>query len=560
LLSLLPAATQAAPLSYTFFEGTQFPLTAYFLSGAKPGPTAMVQGGIQGDEVSGFVAAQLLTRSVVHRGNLLIVPRANLPSIHARKRLVNVDLNRRFDRDYNQFYEDRLARAIRFLMGGCDAFIHLHEGSGFYSPKWVDALRNPKRWGQSIIIDASYTEGGMALAGAVNSVLGRINPAIVPADYRFRLFNTDTFAPDTAYPEQRKSLTYYAMDALRIPAMAVEVSKNIHRLGWKVNKQLETSRLLLSSLGVEVSPPYLDDEEIEAYADESAKALLNGRPLSELREKGLELSPGSRLALSFSGPGGDLFEPGHAVFASDRPGLNLLEAPRLALSRFDELEIRADGERIGVIPIRWKGRQPAAGGAPLFACWLNGELVFAPAGSVLEAVEGDRLVIEGVWGGSTNEILNFKGFVSHPGNNDGQDMGTEIILDPENFILRYMERTPEGLLCRIVRETPGKKKSSFKLLIKRREVLALELLDGRGRKHILKWNDGFTKVLPPGKYTLADCWSNGERESLTATRNGRPLPWDGVFTLDPGAEMPLTMRHSTTFKPIGRMLLSAPNS
>ncbi len=61
-------------------------------------------------------------------------PGPTCPSIHVHQRAVNVDMNRRFDRDYNQFYEDRLARAVRFLLSQSSALIHLHEGSGFYDP------------------------------------------------------------------------------------------------------------------------------------------------------------------------------------------------------------------------------------------------------------------------------------------------------------------------------------------------------------------------------------------------------------------------------------------
>ena len=83
----------------------------HFLRGEKPGPTVFVQGGIQGDEIGGFLTAQMLTKAKVTRGTVIIVPRANPPSIHERKRAINVDLNRRFDQDYNEFYEDRLARS-----------------------------------------------------------------------------------------------------------------------------------------------------------------------------------------------------------------------------------------------------------------------------------------------------------------------------------------------------------------------------------------------------------------------------------------------------------------
>jgi hypothetical protein len=561
-LGLFPALAAAAPApSYTFFEGTQFPLTAYFISGERPGPTVMVQGGIQGDEVSGYISAQLLTRAKVRRGNLLVVPRANVPSIHAVKRLINVDLNRRFDRDYNTFYEDRLARVIRFLLGGCDAFIHLHEGSGFYHPTWVDTLRNPRRWGQSIIIDAQYTGNGLPLANTVNSVLGALNPAIVPADYQFQLFNTNTFAKDTAYPDQRKSLTFYAMNSLHIPALAIEVSKNIHRLGWKVINQLKATEHFLMSFGVEVDLPYVTEKDIEEQAFSGPLVMVDGMPLAEAQKNGIKAAPGKRIAATAQG--GGLCEPAVAVFVSDRPELNIIGSPRLALGPIKSVTVKADGRKLAKVPVRWS-KEAAEGfsGPPLLVLWINGEIKFLPAGQTLSVVAGDKLVIEGLWGAVKPEILNLKGYVSNPRGNDGQDAGNEIVLDADNFIRRYLGKPKRGpgWITRIVRETPGKKRTEFKLHITPRQVLALKLDGAGGRSHFVSWTPEGRELLPPGEYILAGAWSNGGPDKILATSGHKPLPWGSRITLRPGDEKPLTLRQALTFKPLGQMTLAAPNS
>ena len=561
LVGLLPSPAASEPPAFTFFEGSQFPLTVYFLSGELPGPTVMVQGGIQGDEVSGYLSAQLLTRADVRRGNILIVPRANVPSIHARKRLINVDLNRRFDRDYNKFYEDRLARVIRFLLVGCDAFIHLHEGSGFYHPTWVDSWRNPRRWGQSVIIDAQFTDTGLPLANTVSSVLGSLNPAIVPADYQFRLFNTNTFAKDTDYPDQRKSLTYYAMDTLQIPALAIEVSKNIHRLGWKVINQLKATELFLLSFGVEADIPYYTESEIEKNACREATVTVNGAPLSEVVEKGLEAYPGARITASATS--GGVYDPAAAVFITDRPDLNIIGSPRLALSPLESIVVKADGKTLAQVPVRWKNNSTISGsGPPLLACWINGRLKFIPAGSSLEAVAGDRLVIEGIWGAGKTDILNLKGYVSNPRANDGQDAGNEIILDEGNFIGRYLQE-PErgrGFIARIVLETPGKKRDEFGLKVVPREVHALRLTDASGVDHLVSWTPEGREVIPPGEYVLAGAWSNGPTENLLVTSGQKPVPWGSRFNLMPGDHTILTLRQAMTFKPLGSMTISVPNS
>ncbi|WP_461209821.1 M99 family carboxypeptidase catalytic domain-containing protein [Desulfocurvus sp. DL9XJH121] len=542
------------------FEGTQYPLAVHFLRGEEPGPTVMVQGGIQGDEVSGYLTAQLLTRAEVLRGNLIVIPRANVPTVLAKKRQINVDLNRRFDKDYSSFYEDRLARAIRFLLERSNAFVHLHEGSGFYNPTYVDGLRNPRRYGQSIIIDTPVYANRINLAEVATSVLAKLNHSIVPA-YQFQLFNTDTFASGTAHPEQRKSLTYHALSCAGIPALAIEVSKNISQVGQKVLWQLRATALTLEQYGVSLRLPEISEQDIEKQAFSMPGVRINGRRVAPGDRVTLSLPPDGVLDVSADPEDGSLFEPVRAVFAADRPNLNLLESPRLALRPFSSLDVQADGSRVARVDVAWKGvPRESRGGKPLFVCWLNGALRFVPAGGTLDAVEGDQLVLEGVWGGSkSEEVLNFKGFVSQPGRNDGQDAGEEIILDPAEFIARYMAQDSESKrwVCRVVRETPGSGREDFHIRLAPRTVSALRLVAGDGDKVLLPWTPDGTAALAPGEYVLDDLWGNGPRAKITVTSPREPLPWGAHVTVSAGEPLELTLRQATTFRPLGHMTLVA---
>lgn len=544
----------------TLFEGTQYPLTVHFLSGSEPGPTVMVQGGIQGDEVSGYLTAQLLTHAEVLSGNLIVIPRANVPTVLARKRQINVDLNRRFDQDYGAFYEDRLARAIRFLLDRSDAFVHLHEGSGFYHPTYVDVLRNPGRYGQSIIIDTPVFENRINLAQVATSVLAELNHSIVPA-YQFRLFNTDTFSSGTAHPEQRKSLTFHALSSAGIPALAIEVSKNIRQIGQKVLWQLRATALTLEQYGVRVRLPEVDERTIEARARSAATVLINGRPLASGQR--LTLPPGGALDVSIPQDEDTLFDAVPAVFAEDRPDQNLVGSSRLALERFAALDVQADGERLARVQVDWKDAASPAkikSGAPLFACWLNGVLRFVPEGGELRAVEGDQLVLEGVWNGpGREEILNLKGYVSRPGRNDGQDAGQEIVLDPEGFITRYLRRPDdgEGWVCRVVRETPGCRRAEFDIALAPRTASALSLVRQGDGSVIVPWTAGESRTLPAGDYLLDDVWSNGPRGKIVVTTATDPLPWGAALALPKGGRIELTLRQATTFRALGSMTLIA---
>lgn len=559
LCGLWPAGPAHASTTdeFTFFEGTQYPLTVYYVTGDMPGPTVMVQGGIQGDEISGFITAQLLTRARVQQGNLIIVPRANVPSINLRRRQVNVDMNRRFDRDYNNFYEDRVARAIRHLLGLSDAFVHLHEGSGFYRPKWVDNLRNPNRYGQSIIVDADGY-GDVDLKATVGRVITRLNARIPNNDFHFHYFNTETFREDTDYPEMRKSLTCYALSALRIPAVAVEVSKDITQLGWKVARHLEATVLLLEQFGVHAKMPEVTEKEIHELYRDRPVVLVNGRELE--RGSVLEVAPGA--TLSFQSRGASL-DKTLAVFASDRPGVNLLDAQRMVLEPFNQLEIRADGEPVLDARVRWTDPMPrsADSAAPVFVVWLNGQPVFVPHGQSLQAVEGDQLILEGVWGSRHKEILNLKGFVAKPWENDGQDMGWEIVLDPDNFMDKYrVDAAPEGISrYKVARETSGAGRAYFYVDIAPRRVLAVRLADDHGQTLLVPWHPGGDYPLPPGRYTFLDSWSNGPDEKILPMAGERPVKRGKQFEVQLDQPVQMTMRLSTTFLPLSSMTFKASN-
>ncbi len=549
--SAFPAVAQQVK-NYTFFEGTQYPLRVTWVFGDEPGPVIMVQGGIQGDELSGFFTAQLLTSCKLRKGNLIIVPRANEPSILRRTRQINVDLNRRFDKEYNSFYEDRLARAIRFLLGGAEGFIHLHEGSGFYNPKYVSTLRNPNRYGQSLIIDAAVYKD-IRLAEMCGRAISKLNGKINNKSYWFTLFNTKTFTKATQYPEMLKSLTCYALHERGIPAMAVEVSKDIKDLGWKVQQQLRATVYLLQEFGLELDVPEFSFPK--THNGQGVEILINGKPL---RGHSIELVRGAPVSTSGKPVLDSGLEPAVAVFASDRPNLNLLTAPRMALSQFPELEVRIDGSRQVQTEVRWKGSKtdlPEVNG-PVFLCWLNGQPQFISAGGTLQAVEGDQIILEGILGSSREEILNLKGFVASVMVNSGQDVGHEIIADPSNFMAKYMLEGPDGISrYRVVRETPGKKRTEFYIAILPRKIKALELVDEDGRSDLINWSNGEHMQIRPDSYILKDVWSNGERCKIQPFLNNIPVSWGESFDVEPGKETVLTMRHTTTFVPMGRMVL-----
>ena len=71
---------------------------------------------------------------------------------------------------------------IKELMNESDFFLNLHDGSGFFSPVWESTLRNPMRFGQSIIADAeehTRADGSVLNLGSmVERVLEKVNAQI----------------------------------------------------------------------------------------------------------------------------------------------------------------------------------------------------------------------------------------------------------------------------------------------------------------------------------------------------------------------------------------------
>jgi hypothetical protein len=119
----------------------------YVFEAAEPGPTALVQAGIHGDEIAGVHALEELIEEEIRpqRGRLLIVPVMNPAAYRARQRVspargdwAGLDLNRQFPGDANApEREKRLARRFMDLvLDERPALVcTLHESTRRYRPE-----------------------------------------------------------------------------------------------------------------------------------------------------------------------------------------------------------------------------------------------------------------------------------------------------------------------------------------------------------------------------------------------------------------------------------------
>ncbi len=190
--------------------------------------TLLVIGGIQGDEPGGFLAASLLsTEYEIKQGSVWIVPNLNFPSIIKRSRGVNGDMNRKFSKIKKKDPDYSAVFGIKSLIKDSQValIVNLHDGSGFYRKEYVNSSLNPKRWGNSCIIDQRDLKGVKygELGDIASQVVDKINKHLLSKEHKYHVKNTKTKEGDL---EMLKSLTFYAIEQKKA-AYANEASKSL---------------------------------------------------------------------------------------------------------------------------------------------------------------------------------------------------------------------------------------------------------------------------------------------------------------------------------------------
>ena len=85
-------------------EGTRFATPYYVIAAKEPGPKVMIVGGVHGDETAGSKAAEAILEWTPRCGTLVVLPRANVPALKAKRRTIpdepaaTANLNRNFPR------------------------------------------------------------------------------------------------------------------------------------------------------------------------------------------------------------------------------------------------------------------------------------------------------------------------------------------------------------------------------------------------------------------------------------------------------------------------------
>ncbi len=268
------AAEKGRPLAESqmtaYFRDTRQELTVYHIRGKEPGPTLLIVAGVHGDEAGGYLAAERYVNVKLNRGNLIVVPRLNGPAVEAGKRRgLGGDMNRLFSLPANSANPDtKVVNLAKQLIGQADYVLNLHQGSDFYSPRWISRKRNPSKWGQCNVIDTAtyHLPSGqkLELGNYAKRVVRRSNDRIPDRDYHFTVNNTDTANKWSRHKEQKGSLTYYSLYRRQKIALGVEATKScslaeaVAYLTIAVNAAIEEAGISAESLPAESSQSVVD--------------------------------------------------------------------------------------------------------------------------------------------------------------------------------------------------------------------------------------------------------------------------------------------------------------
>lgn len=438
-----------------YFKGTDYELNVYHIYGRRDGKTMFILGGIQGDEPGGFLSADLYSDLRLEQGNLIVIPRANFKSVILYDRGPDGDMNRRFLDSPEALEMDRVVSVVKELMAKSDVFLNLHDGWGYHNPKFIDNNRNPKKFGQAIITDADTfkCENGKTidLVSHAKEVLAEVNRKIGVEKYSLQYFNTETENPKTQFSDMRKTATYYALRKYCIPAYGIESSKNLPTTEMKVLHHNYAVNEFMKIYGVipEIPSIILDKARLDF-----AVINVNGEPH--------KVSAGGTLKIK----AGDTCEIVHAEsnyergISADMVGYGTLNDlnSKFVIKRDAVIIFRKDSKKIASIninvgkesiktvqkPAARPVTRPVTETAYSFLIKKNGEDATVKSGETLELPVGSSLQLLALKSGENtlHYSINLKGYVApNVVNNNGDDRGIEIVLNPERFMTKYAEDT-----------------------------------------------------------------------------------------------------------------------
>ena len=130
-------------------KGTIYETKWVEMTGLNEGKSIIIEAGIHGDEIAGTLAIEkLIPEIIITKGRVVWLPQMNKPAYQAKKRFINVDLNKVFPGDKTKKqYEHALAADLFEWVGkqNADVVVTLHES------RYLHDGTNPKTFGQTIV-------------------------------------------------------------------------------------------------------------------------------------------------------------------------------------------------------------------------------------------------------------------------------------------------------------------------------------------------------------------------------------------------------------------------
>ena len=435
--------SQAQVIHEVFLPNTDHELNVYRIFGEQPGKTILIIGGIQGDEPGSYMTADLYADIHLKKGNLIVVPRANFYSILLNQREgLTGDMNRKFGVNGNlkKSLDEEVVIVLKHLIAESDLLLNLHEGSGFYSPTWINDMENPKRYGQSIIYDAeTYSlpdnQGSINLGGLARNVIKRVNSQIEDKRYHFSPNNHNTISEKTSHPEQRLSATHYALTQALIPAFGVETSKTIDKLEMKITLHKLVINSFMEMLGIELDAPGLDLKKPElAYL---LIKVNDGPSLAMPHGSTLKIKPGDEVLVTDIIANYKRFAYSVSVRRMLRNDTNV----PFRISNDAKITVRKDSEECGWVildvdtPVSSGPETVAKIDAKMIKAEkliinVNDTIESLPVGSTLQIKKDSRLILKGIRTNiphlDSDVFINFKGFAPPTSTNEGNDLDYPI--------------------------------------------------------------------------------------------------------------------------------------
>ena len=449
-LLLCTQAFASQKIHTVFFEGEENELHVYRINGSLPGKTLLIIGGIQGDEPGGFLAADFYADFMLEKGNLIVVPRANFPSILKMERKINQDMNRKFSDDKIFNYETRVVNVLKKLICESDCFLNLHEGSGIYSDTWESKDRNPKKFGQSIITDNKILQKAepkksIDLEQMAREVIKKINVHIKKKEYLFHFNNHMTNHPESIHKEQLSSATYYAYHVCKIPAFGIESAKllpleqKVRQHIYAINGFMEVLDIRPQTPGIDLKKPQMQymiisvNDAIPVVVGKMQHLKINKGDMIQVHDIVANYERG--LSVDVIGLGNQFNDMKNKLIINESTRIVAKKDFYKCGSVFLDVDLK-DSKDVKQLTVRESKQVPII----KYKLKINGKLKIVENYEHVMLFQGDKLIIEDILTGDIDPsqyIVNFKGFVGNNNHNSGEDRGFLIDTSKGVLMKRY---------------------------------------------------------------------------------------------------------------------------